>query len=189
MAAPPPQAVQAGTGPWQEADRDEDDIIIPDIVFGMFRYGGPDDVVEAQQAVDEVHAMAVVHGTVPAQAEEEKEDDADWREKSFKIIGPALDGDKEQQEQAGQDQADRAFGQDGAGCHDISCRDVAFLSFGQADVGEEQGSATEEIQGLIGDDRTADEPADEGRACHGGEEDGCQAASCLAQGEPGRQGA
>ena len=62
MTAPPPQAVEAGTGPGQETDWDEDEVVIPDVVFGMFRYGRPDDVVEAQQAIDEIHAMAAVHG-------------------------------------------------------------------------------------------------------------------------------
>ena len=147
MTAPPPQAVEAGAGPGQETDRDEDEVVIPDVVFGMFRYGRPDDIVEAQQAIDEIHAMAAVHGAVPAQAEELEEHDACRRKQPFKVIGPALDGGKEKQEQAGQDQADRALGQDGTGSHDVSPCHIAFLPFCQADIGEKQGSATEEIQG------------------------------------------
>ena len=189
MTAPPPQAVEAGAGPGQETDWDEDEVVIPDVVFGMFRYGRPDDVVEAQQAIDEIHAMAAVHGAIPDQAEEQEEHDACRREQPFKVIGPALDGGKEKQEQAGQDQADRALGQDGTGSHDVSPCHIAFLPFCQADIGEKQGSATEEIQGLVSDDGAADEPENQGCHGHGGEEDGCRAAARLAQGEPGSQGA
>lgn len=157
-AAPFPQAVQAGAGPGQQADGNEDDVVIPDVHFWVLRHRSPHDVVKAQEAVDKGRAVAGVHRAVPGQDDEEKQDDAGRRKEALDILRIAAQGDEDEEERSRQDDADGALGQHGEAGHDVGGDDIPFFSFRQADIGEEHGRRREEEEHLVGNNGMADGP-------------------------------
>ena len=63
--SPAEDASQQYAAPGQHADRVQDQIVIPDIVTGVLRYGSPQIVVQSKKHIDELHAVEGVHGVIP----------------------------------------------------------------------------------------------------------------------------
>ena len=70
------ETIRQDEAPREKSSKIDDEIEIPDVLAGVFRYGGAQDIVDTEEIEDEVAAVHGVHGAVPRTGDDEEESHA-----------------------------------------------------------------------------------------------------------------
>lgn len=103
-------------GPWEETREEKKDVVIPDILSGMFGDGRAQEIVRAEERPEEVCAVQAVHGVVPTASNEQEEDHAAAPAKAKKLLRILSEHEVNGKQESRQEETDRPFREDGESC-------------------------------------------------------------------------
>ena len=103
---------QARKRPGEEARQENQQIVEPDIIARMFRYGCPQTIMYAEEGVDEILPVHQVHWQVPGRADYHHQQEATEHMPVQQCLEVALPDQEKQDDEAWQQEPDWALGQD-----------------------------------------------------------------------------
>ena len=99
--------------PREETGKEEENVVVPDIIARMFRYGRTQEVVRAEEGAEEVFAVQLNHDVVPAAADEQEENHAAAPAKVQQFLCVLSEHEVDGEQEPRQEEADRPFREHG----------------------------------------------------------------------------